>query len=549
MVFPILAKIKHIFKHSWRIIVLCAVAACFFIGASCLNYFTQSENFIKWLSPDESANYIFSKLYAQENELAIFEKYDTVTNGIVRPRSFKSDSGLLKPVSFLGMILIYGKLAGWTTYKILPFLTPAFAAVGIVFYYLLIKRIFGTRNGFMAALILSVFPPFVYYSARSMFHNVLFAVMLVMGFYFAYLSTEKKKFIADSCAALAGAFFGFAAITRSSELIWLIPVLAVIWLFNIKKFGFMKPIIFIACAFLAVSPAMYWNKILYQSYWRGGYNEINQSISNIMTANDLAQIKNNVFIFGFHPLKSLKALYFYFAKMFYWIFWPAFFGFMLMASKIKKWKKKHFAYMCALAVLSAILILYYGSWDFHDNPDPKSRTIGNSYVRYWLPIYLGSIPLAAVFFAKLSNVFRKKFFISAARALLVCLMFAVSIKFVLFGSEEGLAVSARKQLSARSELDRILNLTENRSVIITQYHDKLFFPERKVIVGLFDDANMVRQYATLAKYLPVYYYNFTFPANDFNYLNGKKLPQFGLKVEAIEKVTENFTLYKLFLQK
>lgn len=556
-----------------------AIAAiCFFIGTASFNYYTQSQDFVKWLSPDESANYNFAKLYAQEGRLMIFEKYNLLASDILHPRSVRSDFGWLKPVSFLGVILIYGKIASLTTYKILPYLTPLVAALGIIFYYLLIKEIFGKRNAFISALVLVVFPPFVYYSARSMFHNVLFVVLLIISLYLACLSVKKKKgepdinkvktaavnILPNLLAGLSGAFLGLAIITRSSELIWLIPVWLIIWLFNVKKFGLTKLLIFIACLLFALLPAMYWNKILYQSYWRGGYNEMNQSILNIADAgseilksgsvnseaikNGLVQIKNNFFHFGWQPVKSLKMLYFYFAKMFYWIFWPAWFGFLLLLAKIKNWRTKHYAFLLALFTAAVILISYYGSWDFHDNPDPKSRTIGNSYTRYWLPIYLGAIPLAVIFLVKLSNIFKKKILIYNSRALVIFLVFFISIKFVLFTSDEGLIKSAQKQLAVRAEYEQILSLTETRAVIITQYHDKLLFPARKVIVGLFDDANMIKEYAILTQYLPVYYYNFTFPERDINYLNNRKLPEFGLRIEEVKKVTKDFTLYRLSLR-
>lgn len=287
---------------------------------------------------------------------------------------------------------------------------------------------------------------------------------------------------------------------------------------------------------------------------------MNQSILNIANAsseifktgavnsealkNSFTQLKNNFFHFGWQPYKSLKMLYFYFAKMFYWIFWPAFFGFILLLSKITKWRAKHYAFLLALFICAIILISYYGSWDFHDNPDPRSRTIGNSYTRYWLPIYLGAIPLAVIFLVKFSKIFRKKILIYGLRFLIISLVFFISIKFVLFGSEEGLMKSAQKQLASRQEYEKVLSLTENRAVIVTQYHDKLLFPARKVIVGLFDDPNMIKEYAILTKYLPVYYYNFTFPEKDLNYLNNRKLPDFGLNIEAVSKVTDDFTLYR-----
>ena len=42
-----------------------------------------------------------------------------------------------------------------------------------------------------------------------------------------------------------------------------------------------------------------------------------------------------------------------------------------------------------------------------------------------------------------------------------------------------------------------------------------------------------------------YYYNFTFPEKDYNYLNDNKLVKFNLKISPVEKITDNFTLYRL----
>ncbi|MDP2708450.1 MAG: hypothetical protein Q8O93_00135 [bacterium] len=553
----------------WHWLILIIAAVIFFIGVSSFNYYAQSENFIKFLSPDESANYTFAKLYAQESRTQFFEKYNILAGDVIHPRSYRSDFGWLKPVSFLGIILIYGKIAGVIGYQILPYLTPLFAALGIIFYYLSVKIIFGRSNALISALMLTAFPPYIYYSARSMFHNVLFMVLVLAAFYFAMIAAGRHKAEATAAgayrtyfyAALGGSMLGLAVITRASELIWLLPVWLIIWLVNIKKIGAAKSVIFIAFFLFALVPALFWNKILYQSYWRGGYNEMNQSIlvmagagadlvkSGLLRADEasqsLAQIKNNFFHFGFQPLKSLNMLYYYFIKMFYWIFWPALLGFLLMLKKIKKWRRRHYVYFSAYLTASAILLLYYGSWDFHDNPDPKSFTIGNSYARYWLPIYMGAIPLVSVLLVKLSNLFRKKYLIYGFRLIIIALMFFISLKFVLAGSEEGLISSAKRLSSSKAEYDRLLSLTESRAVIITQYHDKLIFPQRKVIVGLFNDDNMIAEYAALAKVLPVYYYNFTFPKKDIEYLNNRKLADFGLRIERVEAVAKNFTLYRL----
>ena len=602
------------------------LAIVFFIGVSSYNYITQQDGFVKWGSPDETANYVVAKLYGQTGGMAMFEKYNLYIDDIIQPRSFRSDFGVLKPVSFLGIILIYGKIVSLTSYKILPYLTPFFAAVGMVYYYLLIKKIFNRRNALMSVFLMASFPVYIYYSARSMFHNVLFMALLMAGLYYGIIMAraKAKKQIAAHYhkwrqinwrgllySALAGSFIGLAAITRTSELLWIIPMLIILWAFNIKKIGIMKLIVFLCFCVFAFAPIFCWNQILYNSPTQGGYPEMNQSIVNITEAgSDLVKstftgylayhkelflkLKDNIFYFGFNPRDSLKMFYYYFVKMFYWLFWPAVLGGILFLRKYREWKREHWAYLTSYFTASLILLFYYGSWGFYDNPDPNSFTIGNSYTRYWLLIYLGALPFVSMAIIQISRVLlyrynanttnryanttnannattlvkatevkkamkdknevgylkslarlpRRIFLINCARVVVVGFIFFVSVQFVLFGSEEGLIFAAQKNKQAKNEFNKVISLTENNAVIITQYHDKLFFPERKVIVGLFNDKNMIARYTDLVDYLPVYYYNFTLPPADIDYLNNRRLAEVGLRIEKVEQVGE-FGLYRL----
>jgi len=576
-------KLKNLITDFWHWPVLIILAVGFFIGAGSYNYFVQKDDFIKWSSPDETANYTFTKLYAQEGKLQVFEKYNLYAKDIIRPRSLRSDFGIMKPVSFLGIILIFGSIAKLIGSEFIPFLTPFFGGIGIIFFYLFVKELFGRRNALVSALLLAPFPVFVYYSARSMFHNVLFVVLLIIGLYFSVLMGRKRMvgrfdWRGFSVSALAGLFIGLAIITRTSELIWLAPTLFIAWIFNIRQIGIFRLIIFFSFVFLAFSPVFYFNQGLYGSPIFGGYAEMNTSISSIKEASAnlamhsfsgqpsylkelLVKLRDNVFYFGFHPEHSFKMVYFYFAKMFPFIFWPSILGFLVFLYNWRKLKKRHMAYVLSYLIASAILVFYYGSWKINDNPDPNQMTIGNSYTRYWLPVYLGAFPFVSLLILRLTDFKAKnhiahefsyyaRFFSSLGlRVAAIGFIFYISINFVLRGSDEGLLNTYKVQRAAKVEYDKVLSLTENNSVIITKYHDKLFFPERKVIMGLFTDDNMNREYANLARLIPVYYYNFTFPEKDLDYLNAKRLPPFGLEIKEVEKISDAFTLYKLDLKK
>jgi asparagine N-glycosylation enzyme membrane subunit Stt3 len=603
-----LPNIKKFVKSAdWRIAVVLLLAVCFFIGTSSYNYFGftpldnnnlmgQKDNFIKWSSPDEAANYFFAKLYVEKGELSFFEEYNLNAGDIVHPRSMRSDSGVVKPASFLGIILIFGFIAKLTSIKVLPYLTPLCGAVGIIFFYLLVKKIFNKKNAFISAFLLASFPPFIYYSVRSMFHNILFMVLLIVGLYFIIsallsktLENAKERQMTPKNAkidwreflypALGGGFIGLAIITRTSELIWILPMLFIIWIFNVRKIGFVKLIIFLSFLFLSILPMFYWNNILYGSPLSMGYGnaentplqkggggviavdmesarETVDAVADIPYYQEVFEkIKNGVSLFGFNPKQSLKMLYYYFTKMFPWLFWGAFLGFLLYLKRIKKWKKKEQIYFLAYFIISLILIFYYGSWEIHDNPDPKSFTIGNSYTRYWLPIYLGAMPLLSALILKLTKFitpFRKGgrgAIKSASRVIIVAAIFIISIQFVLAGSEEGLIASLNKCKETKYQYNKVLELTEESSVIITKYHDKLFFPERKVIVGLFDNKEMNERYAKLVDHALVYYYNFTLPPRDIDYLNNKRLKEVGLSIKEVENITGDFSLYRLYNSK
>lgn len=600
---------KTIISH-WQIILVALLAAVFFAGTSLYNRSTQtygqlsadkikSLDFVKWSSPDETANYIFAKLYAQKGGLSIREDFNLYVKDIILPRSFRSDAGVLKPVSFLGIILIYGKIGQVFGYRVIPYLTPFFASIGLVFFYLLLRRIFNKDNALLSTFLLASFPPYIYYSARSMFHNVLFAVLLIIAFYFSYLMAEKRKEKLDFldlklgnqdyrgmiAASLAGLFLGSALIVRTSELIWLGPLFLFLWLFNITKISLTRMLLFLGFLILAFLPVFYYNQILYGSPFKGGYNEMNQSIAKISQAStDLVgkaggkianpgqrffnTVKDVVFHFGIHPRTSLDMADKYFMKMFAWLFWLSIFGILAFLLRYKKIRKRQMLFLLAWLLGSFVLIIYYGSWEFHDNPDPNVFTIGNSYTRYWLPAYLGAIPFASLLithsawalaaFVKLprkaegSSRFlnqlkmRRGFLSRVLGIIAVAVIVFISLSFVMFGSDEGLIASANRQRQNRIQWERILRLTEGDSTIITTYHDKLLFPERKVIVGLFTDLNMVREYAKLAALLPVYYYNFSLSGKDLAYLNNTRLKSVGLQIKKVEQISPDFTLYKLF---
>ena len=581
-------------KINWpkavSLIIVVLLAAIFFVGTSSFNYLTQDKNYVKWSSPDETANYFFTKKLSLTGELAFFDPAAVLGDNIVIPRSLRSDGGWLKPVSFLGIILIYSFIASIFGITVIPYLTPFFAALGIIFFYLLIERIFNNRRvALLSAFCLASFPVYIYYSARSMFHNVLFVVLLIIGTYFFVLALGLKKekvkipflkfnlrwpdWLGMLSSVMAGVFIGLAVITRTSELLWLTPAAFIIYLFYARRLGIAKSLLFLAGLFLALLPVAYWNQVLYTSPFYGGYNAMNNSLLDLSKSGSeiikltitgrlnqyTTQFKNiahNIFYFGFNAKQSIVMFRHYILYMFSVLFYGGLFGLLILfIANCRKFKKKYLVYVLVLGIISLILIFYYGSWSFNDNPNPNSFTIGNSYTRYWLPIYLMLIPLISLAIFRMSRALlfitvktkdRVRPLIASGLQIAVLIVIVVSsLVFVLYGSEEGMVFLYANNIAERANAEKVFSLTDQRAVIITRYYDKFFFPERRVIMGTLPNEEILKATAKLVTKYPVYYYNFWLDNKAVQYLNERKFLPYNLEMKLVNKVNSKFGLYQL----
>ena len=584
-------------KLSWfwqklDYIIVGLLAFAFFVATSAFNYHTQTPDYVKFLSPDETANYFFARQYATQGELAIFEPANLLAEEVVHPRSIRSDHGWLKPVSFLGIILIYGQIGAWLGVGVIPYLTPFFAAAGLLFFYGFVRRLFGRQSALLSVFLLASFPVYFFYTARSMFHNILFTVFLLAAAYFLVLavpgpSTEKKSFWSWRFSAkeiltwfwslLTGLALGGAAGARSSELLWLAPVLFIAWLFFARRLGLTRLAMMAGGILLALLPVFFWNQVLYSSPFYGGYGEMNKSITELSQAGgQLLQstvrgsfsqyqavadtVLKNIFYFGYQPYQSLRMFFYYVVKMFPLLCAFTFLGSLIfIVHLLRRPKRGAYLYLLTWLILSLILVFYYGSWQFNDNPDPRRFTIGNSYTRYWLPMYIMALPLASLFIVTVaralasllplknddsSRIMARRWLVGGISFLVGGTWVFSSLMFTLFGSEEGLMTLYYNHFSDRENAQVILAATESEAVIVTQYHDKQLFPERRVVNALLTNDAVNASLGLILQHYPVYYYNFSFPDKDLTYLNERRLPAFGFTLELQER-RGRFGLYQL----
>jgi hypothetical protein len=163
----------------------------------------------------------------------------------------------------------------------------------------------------------------------------------------------------------------------------------------------------------------------------------------------------------------------------------------------------------AASAVTAWLLVYYGSWQFTDTVGVSGPTVGASYVRYWLPVYMLWLPFAAAALRRLATAVSPR--AAAAWQAGVCLLVAFfSFGQVFFEPTEGLAAVSARLTAYRATARLVAARTSPAAVIVGDRSDKLFFPERRVIATdgrpVLTIPEVQRALPALALAAPLYFY-------------------------------------------
>lgn len=574
----------------WLLVVMGILA---FFAYAWFPYVTSQPRSI-FPSPDATANFFWIEHFARHGKLWYADYYNTIADGIVVPRSVTVAAGMVKPMSFLGIILIYGTLAKLTgTYAVL-FFTPALAVIGVWCLYGIVRRVFDRRVALISAFMAFTLAPYWYFASRGLMHNVAFTALALAGAWLGLVARERirtayhdqpARFMPHFSATVvlplgAGLLFGTALLTRTSEAPWLGMVMGIFILMLAwptthdgrwyRHIPWAAPLALAAGVGIMLAVLLYFNTQLYGAPLDFGYPSrlntliasVHPTVTKTVVATTPAKPWWNValevlFPFSIDLHDTARRVWYYYADMFWYLFWPAAAGIAWLVARLRHTPRRQWLYLLAWLGVSGYMALLYGSWNIHDNPS-GAITIGNSYTRYWLPMYLLALPFAAITLTMVADGIgwilqrlgaRQTWSAGVASAFIAIGALAamgMSSYQALYGHEEGLVYMKRANAADRPTAAHALALTDPRGVVISERFDKFFFPRRRVVVGTLTDNAYNQQYARLvAAGIPIYYYGFTFPPRDLNYLNGRKLAEVGLHIEMVKTFDSGVTLYQL----
>lgn len=500
-------------ETNWaHIVTLIVLAIILFFVYSFLSFnvwFPQYQklgHFIySW--PDATANQAFINQLITNNSLSVPFADNTLINNIVHPRSVNVVDGQLVPMSFLGMILIFGYLGKLVTVGGTIFLTPFFAAITIFPFYFLMRKIISDRGALLTTFLLATSAPFWYYAGHVMLHQILFISLLLIGL--AFLTATNLR---DYSRTFIGMFFiGLALTVRTVEIIWVLPLILTLFLIYARQkwyWFFLAGIVGLAIPFISILSV---NNTIYGNYLSTGYLQMNSTaglIDRLPTEfvidepSIITSLVKAIFIpFGLHERNILLTVQKYLLE-FYWPYLIlALIG--LITFIFSKNKTKNLIVYTALSLFTVTwLIFYYGNWQLADPDILKYNFINSSYVRYWLPVYILILPSIGYLFDRISN-WNKKILFWVIVPCSMILLFVYSFNLVYF-NQNGLIKEKNDLNKYYFQYFQTANLMEDNAIIITDRTDKLFFPKYQVVVFRNDYSIFPELRKIIDKY-PIYY--------------------------------------------
>lgn len=416
-----------------------------------------------YTSPDENSNLFFINLYASTGKLFIKEPLNELSSNYLHPRNAIAVDGKVMPSGFPGIDIIYGSIGAIAPQMIL-YIAPVFALLGGFYLYIITSCLYDKRTGLLAMLLLFILPPYWFWANMGLFNNMGASVFLIgtVAFTFQALKTQKLAYY-----ILIGIMLAVNNFFRFTDIIYCLPLFYVLLVFRKQiQYRYIPAIIF--SYLLVISPLFITNKQLFGSIFSFGYTAVETTNAKENLPLIVSVFKKILFFLlpsGFHPERIIFNTYTYIVS-----FIPLFFIFTFIGITNYINNKSSFArsYIVYFALLTVVILVYYGSgvyWGLN------GFTFDASYIRYFLPIYIFSIPIAA----KLILTFHRR--ISILFLSLIVIISIISVHTI----KSGILDMNLRRFSSETQKKGLLSIIPNDAIVVTTYSDKIIFPDRKVL--------------------------------------------------------------------
>jgi hypothetical protein len=413
-----------------------------------------------YASPDETGNAVAAEQLALQGQASLTEP-EAVAFPWLHPRSWVSQGETIVPVGFLGLPW----LASWPVRVFGPAVLPwlgaiLFASAALPLFYLL--RRFGQLQAFLGTLVAMTMPNVILYGNRGLFPNAPLVAFVVWGVWLSSRKDKKTIFI-----ILAGLAWALALAIRPVEGVWILPWL--IW--SAVEGGWKRREWLVAGAsallvggLVELSVHATYGQWLVIGYWLrdNPITALRQAYEPILSTVRLTP-------FGIHPVNIARnAVGFLGGLLAPWTV----LGLAALTAVFLRFRQRVPTLVWLCLWTAGWLIFFYGNGRYLDHIVPGAMTVGNSYLRYLLPL----APLLGLAFAWLS---RDVIVGKGARPVFILIAAALILGGVhraFIADDEGVWYTRRELARYDKVRQAALQAFGPGSVVFSERSDKIFFP-------------------------------------------------------------------------
>ncbi|MDD5726150.1 MAG: hypothetical protein PHC53_01920 [Patescibacteria group bacterium] len=446
-----------------------------------------------WMSPDETANVVAGVSFAEHGTFALpFELVKSFPWAV--PRSFVAmvSQGQIVPVGFLGMPLVLAgafKLAG--TFGVILF-TPLIALLTLWALWQILPKAWPKIARVSALLVWMSFPTVIIYANRGAFAN-LFITCLAIWIW--WLLTKAKGFWTWP---MAGALLGLACVIRPPEAVWLLPLAVFAILYNkhlviarsssdeaisgdcratsnSARNDKVKAVVAGVVFALMLLGGAYLGYKTYGHWLASGYQI--RPMTTVVSDQTVQQATSKaVSIFSIQPLATHpKSMLWNAWKYLGGILWPwTLMGILSLGLCIQKrvWTTPEKWIMAGALWTFVWLVGFYGNGLYQDHVGTNIPSMGNSYLRYLLPLSV----MAAVGAGYLVNELWKYWSLRTMAVVLTAFLVFVGLWDASARDDEGMLANQKEFFRYAAIRQQARSMLAPGTVVLSDRSDKIFFP-------------------------------------------------------------------------
>jgi hypothetical protein len=431
---------------------------------------------VVFLSPDETANAVMARAFASQGTMRIEDPLLRDAPWL-HPRSFVTQGNAMVPVGFLGLPMALGAVK-WLFGEVMMLLFVPMLVISVAYPLWQFMKRFGRVSQIATVAAWFSFPTVVLYANRGLFPNLPVVCLVLWSSYFLWRSRSSVSFL------LSGILFGFALTIRPVEFFWMAAWIWLAWRMreNHIELTFRRIGYFLVGATIPLGSACLIAWRTYGSPFAVGYVLHDSVIPAVQPTSSLAKDGGSILSrwpFGFHPRNvwfNVKAYLFG-----PWAPWTI----LAIASGALSWSKKGARPFILVSLWTvAVTVMLYGQAIYQDHVGVNITSMGNSFLRYLLPL----TPIFAIsvgrFVSYISEYAHKP---RGAHALMSLAIAAV----VLMGTSMALRSDNESILPATDELRRYVVIRAStferfgpQTIVLSERSDKIFFPTFRAVSPL-----------------------------------------------------------------